>query len=279
MKVLFINNESSLVCGIAQFGRNMVFALREAGAEVEMWDGCYPVVKASGQYLPYDRLDTFDIVHFNWHPIVINHYGPGHFPDDIKLSLYVNDIPPWSGCPVFDQADIRFASQECEGCITIPYPCVAYTPQDTFIPGTVGTTGIRADGTSMVELVCTKHGFECVGRTPEWVPIEREVERLGNCAFNMLWYYAARGISGGAGTVVAAERPVLLNSSPMFDHFRGAKDIYWSSDYNEDPYEAAAVVMREVVDGKAKRPWHTKKKFGWPRAAEQFIGAWENLLR
>ena len=279
MKVLFINNESSLVCGIAQFGRNMVFALRQEGIDVEMWDGCYPVVKASGNYLPYDRLDTFDVVHFNWHPIVINHYGPGHF-DGVKfLSVYVNDIPPHSGCPVFDRADIRFASQDCEGCITIPYPCVAYKPEVEWIHNTVGTTGIRADGTSTVEQVCQELGFKCVGRTPEWVTIEQEVERLAGCAFNMLWYHEGRGISGGAGTVVAAERPVLLNHSAMFDHFRGAEDIYWSSDYGEDPYRAAAEIMKEVELGRAKLPLETKVKFGWPRAAKQFIAAWEEGLR
>ena len=191
------------------------------------------------------------------------------------LSVFINDLHPTTCCPFWDRADIRFANEDHKGCITLPNPCLTYKPTAQWRHGVVGTTGLRRDGTALVADICQQQGWECCDRTEEWVPIEQEIDRLASCAFNMLWYHESRGISGASSTVVAAERPVLLNNSHMFSHFKGAEDIYW--DESGDPYVEAQRVMKDVEAGKAKLPLQTKEKFGWPRAARRMIEEWSAL--
>lgn len=286
MKVLFVTNHSAPRCGIQMFGNNMANALRAGGVEVEVWDGCYQSIYEK-PYLPYDRLAAgeFDLIHFNWHPIAINHYGADHFPKDIPLSVYVNDSPRWTWCPVWDRADVKFMPEPWEGTVLLPYPCLDYAPQVEPLYNSIGWTGVRGDGKEDVIALCNLWGGGWVPNLPDpdrWLSAEEEIERLAKSTFNMLIYQAGRGISGAVMNCISALRPVVLNDSPMFAHLRTEKliedEFYWTFNYGRDTVAAAVQVMVDMQRGCAKLPINSKARFGWSKAVETIKEEWGRLV-
>jgi len=282
MRVLLVNNESAKRCGIQAFGYDMAMQLRAAGVEVELWDGCYEAIYEK-PYLPYDRLAAgeFDLIHFNWHPIAINHYGADHFPKNLPLSVYVNDSPKWTWCPVWDRADVKFMPEPWEGTVLLPYPCLDYTSPSLWDHGTIGWTGVRDDGLTEVRLVAAHYGWTLNLKDPAvWLTREEEIDRLARSSFNMLWYQGNRGISGAVQTCISAQRPILLNGSPMFDHLRVDPEIreefYWG--YGQDYTRAAGEVMADVVKGQERLPVKAKARFGWKASVQKILAEWERLI-
>lgn len=316
MKVLVVGDFTSQPCGIRNFADQTYAALsRHPGLQVAKWDGHYPELyrrreAQEATYLPADA-HTYDVIHVNWHPIAFNTYGPGHFPAPAIyaevptpgpfrvgapitlptftplrvtlrkpiLSVYLNDIPPWSGCPFHDQADVRFAAEPSEGCIELPYPCADWIQLPQADQGfSVGCSTVRGDGVKVVEKVCAKEGWDF--RTPDhskgWRTYEEEVQRIARNTVNVLWYFEGRGKSGGLSQAISARRPVICSGSPMFSHFwdyRG--DIYFSDDLEE----ALQEVYEDWENNTLTRPTRAAEARSWTRATQRMVEAWEEARR
>jgi hypothetical protein len=215
MKILLVTNLSAPRCGIQNFGVQTATALRCAGAEVTEWDGCYSAIYEK-PYLPEDA-DTYDVIHFNWHPVTINHFGPSHFPVGPLLSVYLNDLPPWSSCPVFDHAKVRFSAEDHPGCLTLPYPIADWIDDLPPAPDvfTVGWSGVRGDGAELLQTVCAELGYATNAPDGVWRSFEDEVRRQARSTVpgesRDQWW----GKSGGGGPARApAERQPDVSTFP-----------------------------------------------------------------
>lgn len=286
MRVCHISNFSVPRCGMSNFGYQFSTALRRAGHEVTDWDGCYPVIHLKeeqqdpgGTYLPADAAD-YDVIHVNWHPATINHYGAGHFPAGPILSVYLHDIPPWSGCPFFDRAEVRITSEPLDGCLEIPYPVADWVtdlpdPDPAF---TVGWTGIRGDGLDELKSVCVRRGWALSLSDPDhWLSFEDEVRRLARSTVNVCWYHMGRGRSGAASTCLASKRPLLINQNIMLGHIQNRLGVYTAA--RATTLEACLEVIAEQPRADLVGPFQTCEELSWSRAATQITHAWEEARR
>jgi hypothetical protein len=281
MRVLLVTNLSAPRCGIQNFGVQTAIALRNAGAQVTEWDGCYQAIYEK-PYLPEDAI-TYDVIHLNWHPVTINHYCPDHFPRGPLLSVYLNDLPPWSSCPIFDRADVRFSAEPHPRCITLPYPIADWIedlpdPPDTF---TVGWSGVRGDGAELLRDVCGDLGVATNPPDGVWRSFDDEVRRQAQSTVNVLWYHEQRGISGGASQAAAARRAVLLNNSRMFAHFWPyEKELYlYREPCNLDPASHLKFMLEEIwtadQNGTIRTPYSMLTELGWSTAAARMLDVWQ----
>lgn len=273
MRILNVSNHSSTRCGIQAFGAQMTTALRRAGAEVTDWDGEYSSVYRNG-YLPMD-CPTYDVIHVNWHPITINHYLPIHFPTGPLLSVYVNDLPPWSGCPIWDRADIRLASEVYPGTSRLVYPVVDWVP-DLPEPNptlTIGTTGVRNDGTDEIQQAVEARGWIFNGPSPTWLSLEEEIRRLARSTVNLLWYTNNRGISGGSMTALASRRPLVINGSTMFDHLDGFAQVWRRREGGVG--QALDALPIWVADWDRTRVHDATESYAWQWAARWLLATWK----
>jgi hypothetical protein len=281
MRVLLVTNLSARRCGIQNFGVQTATALRLAGAEVTEWDGCYSAIYEK-PYLPLDAAD-YDVIHFNWHPVTINHYGPNHFPKGPVLSLYLNDLPPWSSCPVFDRADVRFSAEDHPSCVTLPYPIADWVtdlpdPPKEF---TVGWSGVRGDGAELLHKVCAN--LNAATNPPDglWRSFDDEVRRQARSTVNVLWYHEQRGISGGASQAAVAHRALLLNDSRMFAHFWPyEKELYFCRrPCNLNPASHLTNMLKLIwvdwINGALQYPTTLLTDLSWSRAATRMLEIWE----
>lgn len=301
MKILHIGNFGpdatvGLRCGISNFSVQTSYALRRAGCDVTDWDGHYPTIYAKVQrgepaYLP-DGEWTYDVIHFTWHPLAINHYGSGHFlhqhPTGPLLSLYLTDLPPWSGCPCLDRFQVRMSAEPHEILATpwhpgliVAYPIIDWVPpgdrsDDEFV---VGWTGIRGDGLHLLEEICARRGWRLNKSDPDrWLSITAEIHRLQQSTVNVCWYWDQRNIAGAPSTCLGSRRPLLINRSNMFTHLRPYDDeIYIGQQPGQDAVELEALLDRIHSDwqhGTVKQPQRVIDDLGWQRAAPQMIAAW-----
>ncbi len=280
MRVLLVTNLSAPRCGIQNFGVQTATALRRAGAEVTEWDGTYQAIYEK-PYLPDDAA-SYDVIHFNWHPVTINHYTPDHFPAGPILSVYLNDLPPWSSCPVFDRAAVRFSAEDHPGCLTLPYPIADWVtdPPDSAEVFTVGWSGVRGDGAKEIAHACKELGYQTNAPDGVWRSFEEEVRRLARSSVNVCWYHEERGISGGASQVAAARRPMILNGSPMFRHFHPySLEFYFerSTGRTATLIELPALLVEAYADWKQRRmiePCTILKDLSWSTAATRMLEVW-----
>lgn len=284
MKVLHLSNFSSPRCGIRNFGDQMSTALRLAGATVVDWDIQYSrlyelVQRNEPAYLPPDVM-SFDVVHYNWHPVTSNHYGPGHFPwqQGAKpiVSVYLNDIPPFSGCPFHDRADVRFTAEPSPGCIEIPYPIADWVTDlpPTTPDFTLGIATVRGDGIALVREIAAGRNWRVIEPDRSgWLSFEEAVRHQAQPTVNVQWYHEGRGKSGGASQAIASRRPVLLNDSPMFTHLAGYQDLYWGG---EDLDAALLRIHADWQAGTLIYPDAVIRDRGWVSwGAPAFLKAWE----
>lgn len=291
MKILLLSNFSAGRCGIKNFGNQLSTALRLAGCEVTDWDIEYShmyalIQEAKPAWLPADVL-TYDVVLFNWHPITTNTFGPGHFfwPKGTKplVAIYLNDIPPWSGCPAHDRADVLISAEPSPGCVVIPYPLCDWIPLADFPPPspefTVGWSGVRGDGAVVVREACERLGLGMNAPHEGWTTYEEEILRLARSTVNVCWYHEGRGISGGASQVASARRPLILNGSPMFAHLSGWEEEIYFGDDVEGIDATLAWVHDDWLAGEPLRcPDWVITEQGWAAGARAFIAAWEGVL-
>lgn len=284
MRILHVSNHSAPRCGIQNFGYQVTTALRRAGAEVTDWDGSYQAIYEK-PYLPPDAAD-YDVIHVNWHPVTINHYHADHFPSGPVLSVYLNDLPPWSSCPFGDQAAVRFAPEPHPGCAVLPYPIADWIDDLPEPPAefTVGWSGVRGDGADLLRKVCDLCGYATNAPDGVWRSFEDEVRRQARSTINVLWYHEARGISGGASQAAAAKRPIVLNGSRMFQHFWPYADEVHRFPHRDAPTawrpdQRLDVVLKVMQDhwrhGQLRQPTRILTDLGWTRAADRMLSVWE----
>ena len=281
MRILHVGNHSVRRCGIANFGYQLSAALRLLGHEVTDWDAEYSTIYAKVQrqepaYLPLDAA-TYDVVHFNWHPITTNTYGAGHFDGIPFLSVYLNDIPPWSGCPFHNRAQVRFTAEPSPGCVELPYPIADWVtdlPESDPDVFSVGVATIRGDGVEAVREVCARHNWPVLEPPREgWLPFEEAVRHQARATVNAQWYFEGRGKSGGASQALASRRPVLMNRSPMFSHYHGYEDAIY---FREDLEAALLELHRAWQFGALRFPDRVIEERGWLSwGAPLLVQTWE----
>jgi hypothetical protein len=272
MQILVVSNVSGPWCGVAEWGRMLVEALRTAGHSVIEWDGHYPAIYEK-PYLPPEAA-TVDHILVNWHPVTLNHYLPQHFPAHVPISLYVHDLPPWSTCPLWDRAQYRFAAAPYPGTTCVPYACV--TDPDLAwpwlaTPPLIGWTGVRGDGLAALTELATRRGWR-LNISAEWLGTRDEITRLSRSTLNVLWYQASgRGQSLALRTAAAAGRPILVNDSTMFDCTRP----YLAEFYRAGQPPTTAPYLEPAIDAALHDIW-----FGAERCPDRFIDdhAWSSAI-
>jgi hypothetical protein len=301
MKVLVLGDYTAQPCGIRNFLDQTYTALaRHPGLEVHKWNGHYPELyrrREAGEpcYLPDDAA-SYDVIHVNWHPIAFNTYGPDHFPAPRLvstggytrmfrrpiLSVYLNDIPPWSGCPFHDRAEVRFTAEESPGCVVLPYPVADWIDLPPADPGfSVGCSTVRGDGVWKVKEICEARGWEfrVPDRTTGWLTYEAEVQRIARNTLNALWYFEGRGKSGGLSQAISSQRPVVCSNSQMFTHFDEFRDELYISDGAQPLEELLDQAYRDWEAGTLRTPRRAGQERSWSRATVQMVAAWEEARR
>lgn len=297
MRILNISNHTTQRCGVAEFGRQLSQAVRDAGHEVTDFEGGYPACHARG-YFPEDWY-TYDVVHLNWQPNTLNHYQPEVFgaamqlaPDRLardfpQLSVFLHDLPPWSTYNL-----VEFAGKQGGGRgmvvsalephplvdVVIPPPCLAYRPNVTlFEQPTIGRTGIGDAGLAMLETICDRHGWVLSNSSPDWVSNEDEIDRLARCWVNVVWYDYDRSRSSSASIVATARRPTILSECTRFDHLLPwLTEFHWCAD--EPQLEGDLVDLIGLV-ARAQRlrnvPSACVDALQWPLLIQPLLQAWE----
>lgn len=301
LRVLVIGNFSVSPCGIRNYADMTAGGLqRSGGLSVDTWDATYDLIYARRErqeptYLP-TTWASYDVIHLNWHPIALNTYTPEHFPwakgEGPLVSVYLNDVPPWSGCPVADRAEVIVAPEAYLGDSAqrgpdhlMVYPIVDWVedlpePEKAF---TVGWSGVRGDGSAELRGVCEQHGWAMnmteppTERTKPWTSVEDEVRRLAKSTVNVCWYHQQRGIAGTPSMMLGSRRPLLLNDSQMFRPW--AEDRYWS-----DLYMFGAPITLEQALLSVHRKWQQGELLvpgaqvfsahSWTTAARNLTRAW-----
>jgi hypothetical protein len=270
MNIGLVSNWDQQACGVANFGRDWKWALERAGHAVatRLWDE--PIY-------PEDEL-----LLYNWHPFIWNPLTPPMRP----YGVYMHDIPPWSECPLKDQALVVWTSEPCPGCVEIPYPVYDGPWTRPVAPGriTIGWTGIRGDGAASIREACDRLGLRYDGSVG-WLDTPEEVARLAGSTLIVLWYYASgRGQSLALSASAAAGVPILVNQSKMFRmahfHDSGVLRAGW---------ELAVPHLEPAIEGAldliAKRRCpipNLKARYGWTQAVarmeETWMRAWKPSL-
>lgn len=287
MRVLFITNSSTQRCGVRVYGELWMQALREAGVEIDEFDGTYSAIQArGGGYLPGNVRD-YDIVHLNWDPQAINHYLLRHFlPHDPPLSLFLHDVPPNSTCPVFGSASLVMAMEPGKGITVIEHAVPRFDHIVTMPPlniPVIGAAGIRDDpGIKEVEALCKKKGWLFNGPSPTWLTNGEEIARLSMSHVNVCWYHTSgRGKSMAAMFCVAAKRPLVLSCSTMFSNLWPYREELYFGDIHKDERDFTVKELEWQVEGALlgqKVPETARVELAWSRRAQEIKSLWEAML-
>jgi hypothetical protein len=241
MRILYVTDWSTQRCGIAAFGHEMVQALQaDPELEVTVWNANYPHLHALEEkglpaYMPADAED-YDVVFMNWHPGSCNHYLPQHLPTKPVIAAFLHDLKRYSWCPYEERIDLPFASEpNPEGWIPMAYPCSDYDPPVKWQPGDpirIGWSGIRGDGKGDILQLCEKYGWQPNIPSERWLSTEEEIDRLALSTVNVFFYRSGQGRASAVMKAVAAQRPIVLSNSPMFDYYREnfQLDFWWVED-------------------------------------------------
>jgi hypothetical protein len=294
MRVLLVSN-TTLRCGVAQMGRRMFCAL--TGAPDEKWEAMRVWGPPGDQVVwwpadhPHDIPevgDQFDVIHLNYHPGTVGHILP-HKPERAKLSVYFHE--PGTGQEWWDLADLRITSEPREGAKYLPVPVPDYIPESypphqgllqSFanvtgapVPVRIGHSSIRRDGIDWVEPAISRHPYWHLDCSSEWLSDEQEIERLAACDLTI--FHPHSGNPGQSSAVVmgiAAQRPLLINSSPMLRTLWDSEEVY----RYEDPEVGIQVILDDLRAGRARYPLRLAEERSWKRAAETLRGWWGELL-
>lgn len=300
LRVLVIGNFSVDRCGIRNFADMTFEGLRRCPDTkyVIGWDATYDLIYArreAGQptYLPEDWRD-FDVIHLNWHPIALNTYTEEHFPwpkgTGPLLSVYLNDVPPWSGCPVADRAEVLVAPEAYPGgpdhLMVYPIPDWVTDLPEPDPEFTVGWSGVRGDGSAEIRGVCAQHGWKMnmteppADRTKPWVSVEDEIRRLARSTVNVCWYRQQRGIAGTPSVALGSRRPLILNDSQMFRPWVLQR-------YHDEIYAMTTFTLEQTLLG-VRKDWandrlvvpgpNVYRAHSWTTAAANLVAHWTRTL-
>lgn len=283
MRILIVSH-TRLKCGVAEFGRLQAEALQKNGIDVVEWQADYPT------YLPPDA-EEYDIVHLNWHGGTINHILPQHLPKIPQISCFFHESTQiWErdGYPkLWDGVQHRFTAEPMEGGTYFPHPGPDVDvsdlwpfPEDIFI----GTSGLRKDGLDWIVPVFKEKGWHHDGSRDRWLSTSAEVRRLARCTINVAHYHSAyAGQSGGVMVMVAARRPILINSSRMLrilkmysNHLFMPTEIIPPQVYcNDDVAAGVETILRDIEKGEEIRPDWLADNYCWSVRCKKMIEQWE----
>ena len=244
MRILFVGNNQTERCGVAEWGRHCVAALRKIGHAVFDW---HQREEPENPPIP-----DADVVFANWHAGTLG-WEPRWRTLGKLTSAYLHESSPaWNQPehrpPLLDQVDMAFVDHPAvQGWKDFPTEVrvsnVIYfrTPvwdvvpklRDSFAPAsvrriTIGCTGIRKEGLDAMLAFAQRQADQ--GRLyvdvwpssdTDWRTPEEEVSRLSACWINVAHYGAGFGGQASAmGALIAAGQPILINSNRMLETWR-----------------------------------------------------------
>jgi hypothetical protein len=298
VKLLLVSNSATERCGVAQYGRHMLDAAMTAGIQAASWHS------TPAEPMPDpDLVREFDVVHVNWHAAKVGHLKEKDFETARHLSVFVHE--PSNECPLVEWADLVVATEEMHMAISrvLPPPCLDYFPQSTWdgLEVTLGSSGIRRDGLDWVEGAIDRQRVELMetdgvpgpgevnphawrlcpsAKDPDgWLSDEAEIERLAQCALNVFHYHSAySGQSYAVMMGVAARRPLLVNHNRMLRHIWDEEGVEEEVYVVDDVAEGIHQVVRDLREGRERRPLRLAEERSWSMAIEKLRGWWEEIL-
>lgn len=300
MKILLVSNHATERCGVAAYGRHLFNAVQDTGIHVAPW---HSTPEAP---LP-DKAAEFELIHVNWHAATVGHLKVGDFPAESKLSVFIHE--PASVCNLVEKADLVISTepianlgQGFQRFGLFPNPCLDYTPRSEWdgLEVTLGFSGIRRDGLDRIEGAIERQKLELVdqdgppgldevnphawrlcasAKDPDgWLSDEAELERLAACAMSVFHYHSGNsGQSYAVMTGVAARRPLLVNRNRMLEHIWGEPGIEEEVYVVDDVAEGIHQVVKDLREGREKRPFELAKRRSWSVAIEKLVGWWGEL--
>lgn len=303
MKILLVSNHATERCGVAQYGRHLFNAAANAGVPIVPW---HSTPKAP---LP-DEAEAFDLIHVNWHAATVGHLQPEHFEGGPPLSVFIHE--PASLCPLIPQAALVLSTEpSIEGYDRVlphrfevfPNPCLDYIPRAEWdgLEVTLGFSGIRRDGLDWIEGAVGRQRLELVDQDgapglgevnphawrlcpsssdPDgWLSDEAELERMASHALNVYHYHSANsGQSYAVMTGIAARRPLLVNRNRMMEHVWSEPGIGDEVYVVDDVAEGIHEIVRDLREGREKRPFELAKRRSWSLAVETLAGWWGEVI-
>lgn len=295
MEVLYVSNSSVLRCGVAQYGRHCAWAAHEAGVSITDWDATHPM------RLPPNAED-FDRIHLNWHATTIGHLQAADIPKGPRLSIFVHEPLNHPSRDLLMRADVLLAAEPRDGYVLFENPCPDYRPssdwahlQPELREVVIGESSVRKSGADRLQAAVEWHNRELASlyeiqpgevlpgqwrisnaSTSEdsWLSDEAEIERLAGCTLNIAHYHGGySGQSYGVMMLVAARRPVLINSNQQFSGLFDCPDVYRI----EDPKEGIETILRDIAELRERRPLKLAEERRWSRRVQQLKSIWEAL--
>jgi hypothetical protein len=298
VRVLLVSNPLTERCGVGQYGRHLWQALVRADVAVESWHS------TPESPLP-DPVPEVDLIHVNWHAATVGHLQPFHFLGGPPLSVFVHE--PMSVCPLNPQAALMLATERTLHPETgvphrfelFPNPCLDYVPRSDWdgLEITLGFSGIRHDGLDWIEGAIDRQRLELVERDgppgpgevnphawrlcpsskdPDgWLSDEAELERMAQHAMNVYHYHSGNsGQSYAVMMAIAARRPLLLNHNRMLEHIWNEPEAEDEVYVVDDVAEGVHAVVKDLREGREKRPERLAKRRAWSQAAPKLVEWW-----
>lgn len=258
MRLGLISNWGQECCGVSQFGRNFASALEREGHEVLRlgWN----------EHADVDRLIV------NW--------DSGTLPvgDPLPQGCTVLIHHVYRGQPEgLDNATLILSPMRnvLPKAVYFPYPVPTYrAPAMLVEPRTIGVTTIRKEGVDYLQMAASRIGYR-VCPPDRWRDTDEEIERLSACEMLALYYSDSPGRSLALATSLAAQRPMLLTVSQMFEYAHGSDEVTWIpwTTYDMDPI--AQGMLQTVQRGRI--PTRLADEWSWPVAIATLEELWSRF--
>lgn len=256
---LISNWEGTAPCGVRQFGEQWARALEVAGHTVLR-------SQAAG-------FVSCDQTLWNW--------------DSGTRSPYLSPTPPqttvfvhhtYRGVPRLPP-DGRLLSPINGYGTYFPYPIPTHrAPAGTVIqPKTLGVTTIRKEGLDYLGEACARRGWTLCP-PDRWRETDAEIDRLAECAALGAWYTESGGRSLALATMIAAQRPLLLSNSQMFEYLEDEDPVYMVEYTNQHTDWIVNMLDQITQDalqpGGVAIPIGAAERWSWPVAIRQLEHLW-----
>lgn len=294
MRVLVIGNLSDVRCGFQNFSAQTLTALTRAGHAVVAFDGTYSAVYARHQdaathpfaFFPPD-VASFDVIHIIWNALTLNHYNGADWaglamrPDGGPIISWWDGGPSDASCPFLEWMQVRWSDYPRPGYHYLDYPVPDWLDPLTFPPPapsfTVGASSIRGDGMALIEDICTRQQWAMNLPTPgAWVPLEDEIRRLARSTVNVCWYHTPplwHNRASAPSMLLAARRPIVINTDPLVAHLWARPDIYHGEDTAQG-LEQTLLAIAHRPEARRLTPRVTADAFSWTRATNVMTHVW-----
>ena len=292
MRILYVSNHNTQMCGVANYGRQCYDAAKSIGLDIDGWDASHPGA------LPDDAMD-YDRIHLNWIAGTLGHLQPIDIPRGPRVSIFLHE-PDSKPEGIIERCDSVIAAEE-RPWVThlLEPPCPSYEPMTDWAHQppelrelVFGISGIRKTGLDRLEPAVEMHNRELAakydlqpGEVPEgqwrisqgmespdaWLSDEAEIERLAQCTLNVAHYHGGYGGQGtGVMTLIAARRPVLINSNQMLTNLFGESELYRV----EDVRAGIELILQDIRDGRERRPLKLAERRSWKKQIWKMKEAW-----